>query len=145
MDNSFNPDVPPPPRPLEPETRAPSDLPEAHDKTTEQIHQLSKPKPNDKTAEQIHELSKPKEHDKTTEQIRSLSNFNVSEALGLPLLTKDIGKPTRREGTGTTASAQNGTRESFFNFGYYSAQDRLMGAAVCLIILGPLFLGAFRG
>lgn len=90
----------------------------------------------------------PEAHDPTTEKIHSLSNFHVSEALGLPLLTKDVGKT----GSTTERKPETGRKLSGMAddpgpglFAYYSAQDRLMAAAVCAVILGPLFFGALRG
>ena len=84
----------------------------------------------------------PEAHDKTTEQIHSLSNFSVSEAVGLPLLSKDIGK-TSPTGRPDSRAAASGPRQGYF--GYYSSEDRIMAAFAIVMILGPLLLGAFRG
>jgi hypothetical protein len=87
----------------------------------------------------------PEAHDATTEKIHNLSNFHVSEALGLPLLTKDIGKtsPTGRTTASRADAVAGGERQGYFS--YFSGQDRLMFGAAALIILGPLLLGAMRG
>jgi hypothetical protein len=84
----------------------------------------------------------PEAHDKTTEQIHEMSNFHVSEALGVPLLSKDIGK----SGQQTASSGRRaGANDRAGSFGYYSSQDRMMAAASAVMILGPLLLGALRG
>jgi hypothetical protein len=84
----------------------------------------------------------PEARDKTTERIHNMADFKVSEYLGLPLLTKDIGRKEPR------TDAQPGRRRGGFAdtyFGYFSSQDRPMLAAAAVINLGPLFLGALRG
>ncbi len=106
---------------------------------------------SDSTLEQIHNMSKEKETDPTREQIRKYSNFSVSEALGLPLLTGD--KPTgswlgmtttpksaNPQTTGPTVSLFGNAGASYFY--WLTDTDRkaiYVGAAVILL---PL-LGGF--
>ena len=88
----------------------------------------------------------PEANDKTTERIHSLSNFNVSDKLGLPLLTKDIktnGSQPRDLGAGAVARDESGN--SGGPFGLFSSRDRLVLAASAIMILGPLFFGMMRG
>ena len=117
MDNQNHPDAPMPPRAPEPPPALSNDLPEAHDKTTEQIH--------------------------------SLSNFSVSEAIGLPLLTKDVGKTGPKTGSQTRDRTSNGDRVVMdwreATFGLFNREDQMMFAAGALMVLGPLFFGMMRG
>jgi len=89
----------------------------------------------------------PEAHDKTTEQISSLSNFNVSDALGLPLLTKDIktngSQPRDRESNSGFLADHGGSGTGYF--GLFSQRDRLVACASAIMILGPLFFGMMRG
>ena len=115
QEENFDPNAPQPqPSNEPPPTRGPNDLPEAHDKTTEQIH--------------------------------SLSNFNVSEALGLPLLTKDIktnGSQPREQTAGAASRGDQGDPSG--PFGLFSSRDRLMFGASAVMVLGPLFFGMMQG
>jgi len=89
----------------------------------------------------------PEAHDKTTERIHNLANFNVSEALGLPLLTKDIkttSSQPREQAAG--AVARDNDSGSFGGyFALFSQRDRLVAGASAIMILGPLFFGMMRG
>ena len=113
LEENFDPNAPQPQSSKEPAARGPNNLPEAHDKTTEQIS--------------------------------SLSNFNVSEALGLPLLTKDIKtNDSRPHDLGAGAVAYGDQGDSSGPFGLFSSRDRLILAASAVMILGPLFFGMMQ-
>lgn len=110
------------------ETRAPNDLPEAHDPTTARIHRLS--------------------------------SFNVSDALGIPLLTSDIGKNSEESGAhaegrlmggpeaqGRSGGGQGGGFSTHSVSGLLAVFDKRDGfalVAVVVMIWGPLFFGAFH-
>jgi hypothetical protein len=90
----------------------------------------------------------PEARDETTKQIHEMSNFSVSESLGIPLLTKDVGK-TNGDTRGSERLRQDSDRRGarFSLFDVYSdvdPRDRLMAIVSAVMVLGPLALGAFR-
>ena len=89
----------------------------------------------------------PEARDETTKQIHELSDFKVSDYLGLPLLTKDVGKtdePARKADDRTSKPAARWQFGGGNIFAPFDSRDRWIAVAMAAMILGPLFFGAMR-
>ena len=91
----------------------------------------------------------PEARDSTTENIHNLSNFNVSDALGVPLLTKDVGAAQPRSGSqeeGRRVAGETETRKggSFAGgvFDVFGHRDRLAFGVATAMMLLPLIGGS---